>query len=224
MRIPALFLILMLTAVSMAAAAGTSKPIDVTSQQMETLEKGKIVLFHGNVKVVQDTGTLLADTVRQYIAEDRLEAEGNVHYREVKDQETTDLYGDKMTYDRKTGYGKVTGQPKMVRAIAGKPDELTTITGDLIEFFNQEKRAKVTGQAVIDQVNSKSKSDLADYYYDTRKLVLTGNPWVWQKDENNTGEYTGKTITMFTDTKNVIINEDVIAKITPVKKEKTDKK
>ena len=208
----------------MAAAAGTSKPIDVTSQQMETLEKGKVVLFHGNVKVVQDTGILYADTVRQYIADDRLEAEGNVHYQEVKDKETTDLFGDKMAYNRKAGYGLATGNPKMVHTVTGKPDENTTVTGDQIEFFNTEKRAKVSGHAEINQTNSKSKSDVADYYFDTKKMVLTGHPWVWQKDENNTGEYTGKIITMFTDTKNVIINDDVQAQITPVKKDKTDKK
>ena len=74
----------------------------------------------------------------------------------------------------------------------------------------------------ITQKDSKAKSDVADYYSEAKKLVLTGHPWVWQKNPDNEGEYTGTVITVFTDTKKVVIEENVVAKITPVKKEKTE--
>ncbi len=196
------------------------KPIDVTSQQMETLHKGKTAFFSGQVKVTQEQGILYADKVWHYLAEDRLEASGNVHYQEKKDNETTDIYGGRMVYNRKTGYGTVSKSPKIIRQDTVNPKNDTTITGDLIEMFNNEKRAKVTGHVIIVQPEAKSKSDVADYYYQEKKLVLTGNPWVWQQNEDNTSEYTGNVITVFTENERVIIEENVQAKITPIKKEK----
>ncbi|MDD5491645.1 MAG: LptA/OstA family protein [bacterium] len=198
------------------------KPIDVSSQQMETLEKGKVAFFSGQVKVTQEQGVLYADKVWHYLAEDRLEAAGNVHYQEKKDNETTDIYGGRMVYNRKTGYGTVSKSPKIVRLDAVNPKNDTTITGDLIEMFNNEKRAKVSGNVNIVQPEAKSKSDVADYYYEEKKLVLTGKPWVWQQNEDNISEYTGKVITVFTENERVIIEENVQAKITPIKKEKAN--
>ena len=204
------------------AVEPAQKPIDVTSQQMEMLEKGKVAVFTGQVKVVQDNGILWADKVWHYVADDRLEAEGHVHYREIKDKEINDVYGGKMTYDRKKSYGLVTVDPRMIRTNPAKPDEDTIVTGDQVEIFSQEKRAKVTGHVNILQKDSKAKSDVADYYSADKKLVLTGHPWVWQKNPDNEGEYTGTVITVFTDTQKVIIEENVVAKITPVKKEKAE--
>ncbi len=211
----------LLAGTSLAADRG-QKPIDVTSQQMEMLEKGKVALFTGQVKVVQENGTLWADKVWHYLSADRLEAEGHVHYQEIKDKEINDIYGGKMTYDRKKSYGQVTVDPKMTRTNPVKPDEDAVVTGDMIEIFSQEKRARVTGHVDITQKDSKAKSDVADYYSEAKKLVLTGHPWVWQKNPDNEGEYTGTVITVFTDTKKVVIEENVVAKITPVKKEKTE--
>ncbi len=200
--------------------AAENKPIDVSSQQMETLEKGKVAFFSGQVKVTQEQGVLYADKVWHYLADDRLEAAGNVHYQEQKDTEITDIYGGKMTYDRKKEYGIIEKSPKIVRKDTVNPKNDTVITGDVIEIFNNEKRARVTGNVVIVQPEAKSKSDVADYFSLEKKLVLTGNPWVWQQNPDNTSEYTGKTITVFTETERVIIEENVQAKITPIKKEK----
>ncbi len=206
---------------SAAVLSGTeNKPIDVSSQQMETLEKGQVAFFSGQVKVSQEQGLLYADKVWHYLAEDRLEAEGNVHYQEIKEKETTDIYGGKMVFNRKTGYGTVTKSPKIVRQDAANPKNDTTITGDLVEIFNTEKRARVTGNVNIVQPEAKSKSDVADYYYQEKKLVLTGNPWVWQQNPDNTSEYTGKIITVFTENERVVIEENVQAKITSIKNEK----
>ncbi|MBI5554754.1 MAG: hypothetical protein HY920_02730 [Elusimicrobia bacterium] len=203
---------------SAGLSAAENKPIDVSSQQMETLEKGKVVFFSGQVKVSQEQGVLSADKVWHYLAADRLEAEGNVHYQEQKDQEITDIYGGKMTYDRKKEYGIVEKDPKLVRKDTANPKNDTVITGDVIEIFNAEKRARVTGNVVIVQPEAKSKSDMADYFYQEKKLVLTGNPWVWQQNPDNISEYTGKTITVFTETEQAIIEENVQAKIIPKKK------
>lgn len=207
--------------VSLAGLApAEDKPIDVSSQQMETLEKGKVAFFSGKVKVTQEQGILYADKVWHYLADDRLEAAGNVHYQEIKDKETTDIYGGSMVYNRKTGYGTVSQSPKIVRLDAANPKNDTTITGDLVELFNNEKRARVSGNVNIVQPEAKSKSDVADYYYQEKKLVLTGDPWVWQQNQDNISEYTGKVITVFTETERVMIEENVQAKITPIKKEK----
>ncbi len=207
---------------SFSLLAAENKPIDVSSQQMETLEKGKVAFFSGQVKVSQEQGVLYADKVWHYLADDRLEAEGNVHYQEQKDKEITDIYGGKMTYDRKKEYGIVEKNPQIVRKDTVNPKNDTVITGDVIEIFNNEneKRARVTGNVAIVQPEAKSKSDVADYFYQEKKLVLTGNPWVWQQNSDNISEYTGKTITVFTETERVIIEENVQAKITPIKKEK----
>jgi lipopolysaccharide export system protein LptA len=123
-----------------------------------------------------------------------------------------------MTYDRKKEYGIVEKNPKIVRKDTVNPKNDTVITGDLIEIFNNEKRARVTGNVAIVQPEAKSKSDVADYFYQEKKLVLTGNPSVWQKNPDNISEYSGKTITVFTETERVIIEENVQVKITPVKK------
>jgi lipopolysaccharide transport protein LptA len=204
---------------SAGLAQAEDKPIDVSSQQMETLDKGKTAFFSGQVKVTQEQGILYADKVWHYLAEDRLEASGNVHYQEKKDNETTDIYGGRMVYNRKTGYGTVSKSPKIIRQDTVNPKNDTTITGDLIELFNNERRAKVSGHVNIVQPEAKSKSDVADYFYQEKKLVLTGDPWVWQQNEDNTSEYTGKIITVFTENERVIIEENVQAKITPLKKD-----
>jgi lipopolysaccharide transport protein LptA len=198
-----------------------NKPIDVSSQQMETLEKGKVAFFSGKVKVSQEQGLLYADKVWHYLADDRLEAEGNVHYQEIKDKETTDIYGGKMVYNRKTGYGTVSQAPKIVRQDIANPKNDTTITGDLVEIFDTEKRARVTGNVNIVQPEAKSKSEVADYFSQEKKLVLTGKPWVWQQNQDNISEYTGKVITVYSESERVIIQENVQAKITSIKKEES---
>ncbi|MDD5131971.1 MAG: LptA/OstA family protein [bacterium] len=221
-RIVIFAIAIVLLAGSAVLAPGEDKPIDISSQQMETLNKGKVAFFSGQVKVTQEQGILYADKVWHYLAEDRLEASGNVHYQEKKDQETTDIYGGRMVYNRQTGYGTVSKSPKIVRLDAANPKNDTTITGDLIEMFNNEKRAKVSGNVNIVQPAAKAKSEVADYYYQEKKLVLTGNPWVWQQNEDNISEYTGKVITVFTENERVIIEENVQAKITSIKKEKAN--
>lgn len=211
-------LVLILLYPSLIKAEQSSSPINITSQQMEMLEKGKVALFSGQVKVSQDENVLFADKVWHYLREDRVEAEGNVHFQEIKDKETMDIYGDKIVYDRKQNYGIVTGHPKMTRKDPADPKKDTIVTGNKIEVFQTENRAKISGNVEITQSEAKSKSEVADYYGETRKLVLTGSPWVWQKNPDNIAEYTGEVITLFTDTKNVIIDKDVQAKITPIKK------
>lgn len=208
--------------VGIGYAAEDSRPIDVTSAQMEMLEKGKVVRFNGNVKVVQEGNVLYADTVWHYLTDDRLEAEGNVHYQEVKDQEITDIYGGKMVYERKNGYGVVTVNPKAVYTDSASQNNNTEITGDKIEAFQQEKRALVTGNVLIVQPGAQAKSEKAEYFFEAKKIILTGNPWVWQKTEESIGEYRGKVITL-TQNKRVVIEENVQAKITPVKKESPGK-
>ncbi|MDD5259846.1 MAG: LptA/OstA family protein [bacterium] len=215
-----IFWMLFLSAVNILSGA-ENKPIDVSSQQMETLEKGKVAFFSGQVKVTQEQGILYADKVWHYLAEDRLEAEGNVHYQEKKEQEITDIYGGKMVFNRKTGYGTVTKSPKIVRQDTANPKNDTTITGDLVEIFNNEKRARVSGNVNIVQPEAKSKSNVADYYSLEKKLVLTGNPWVWQKNQDNISEYTGKVITIYTENERVVIEENVQAKITSIKNEES---
>ena len=61
----------------------TKKPVDIVSDSMEGLEKGKIIIFKGNVLTKQDDLQIFSDTLTAYLNEEtneveKADAEGNV--------------------------------------------------------------------------------------------------------------------------------------------------
>ncbi len=65
----------------------SKKPVDIVSDTMEGLEKGKVIIFKGNVVTKQDDLRIFSDTLTAHLNEEsneveRAEAEGNVKIRQ----------------------------------------------------------------------------------------------------------------------------------------------
>lgn len=117
------------------AGAAPKKPINVTSDRMEADKGANVVVFKGNVVVVEDF-TLCSDELFVYY-DDRQEvkdivADGNVR---IFQQDKTATAG-KAVYDRKSRSIVLTEDPQVVQCT-------DTVRGDKITVFIDEDRAMV---------------------------------------------------------------------------------
>lgn len=117
------------------AGASPKKPINVTSDRMEADKGANVVVFKGNVVVVEDF-TLCSDELFVYYDDKRevkdIVADGNVR---IFQQDKTATAG-KAVYDRKNRSIVLTEDPKVVQCS-------DTVKGDKITVFIDEDRAMV---------------------------------------------------------------------------------
>lgn len=116
-------------------AAAPKKPIDVTSDKMEADKGAGVVVFRGNVVVVEDF-TLCSDELYVYYDEKKdvkdIVANGNVRIY----QEDKTATSGKASYDRKNRTLVLSESPQVVQCT-------DTIKGDRITVYIDEDRAMV---------------------------------------------------------------------------------
>ena len=121
---------------------------------------------------------------------------------------STIITGDKLIYDHKNRTAEIIGQAKIVR------DKSILTSRKLKVFFDDEGSflsAEARGKVKINfaEENIRGEADSVDYFAQEKRIVLTGNPHIWQKDN----EIFGKRITIIIkeDKEQVIVDEEVKA-------------
>lgn len=118
----------------------SKKPVDIVSDTMEGLEKGKVIIFKGNVVTKQDDLRIFSDTLTAHLNEEsneveRAEAEGNVKI--LKGERTATC--DQAIFEN--AKGEITLKGNVV--VYSGPDRLA---GDTVVYYINEERVTVVGE------------------------------------------------------------------------------
>ena len=121
---------------------------------------------------------------------------------------STIITGDKLIYNHKNRTAEIIGKAKIVR-------DKSTLTSRRLKVFFDEKgnflSAEAQGKVRInfEEENIRGEADSVDYFAQEKKLVLRGNPRIWQKEN----EISGKKITLIIkeDKERIIVDEEVKA-------------
>lgn len=118
----------------------SKKPVDIVSDTMEGLDKGKIIIFKGNVVTKQDDLRIFSDRLTAHLNEEsneveRAEAEGNVKI--VKAERTATC--DQAIFENAKGEITLTGNV----VVYSGPDRLA---GDTVIYYINEDRVTVAGE------------------------------------------------------------------------------
>jgi outer membrane protein assembly factor BamD len=118
----------------------SKKPVDIVSDTMEGLEKGKIIIFKGNVVTKQDDLRIFSDGLTAHMNEEnneveRAEAEGNVKI--VKAERTATC--ERAIFENAKGEITLTGN---VVVYSGSD----RLAGDTIIYYINEDRVTVAGE------------------------------------------------------------------------------
>ncbi|HME43357.1 MAG TPA: lipopolysaccharide transport periplasmic protein LptA [Syntrophorhabdales bacterium] len=118
----------------------SKKPVDIVSDTMEGLDKGKIIIFKGNVLTKQDDLQIFSDTLTAHLNEEsneveRADAEGNV---KIVKQDRTATCNEAIFENAK---GEITLKGDAV--VYSGADRLA---GDTIIYYINEDRVTVAGE------------------------------------------------------------------------------
>jgi len=118
----------------------SKKPVDIVSDTMEGLDKGKVIIFKGNVLTKQDDLQIFSDTLTAHLNEEsneveRADAEGNV---KIVKQDRTATCNEAIFENAK---GEITLKGNAV--VYSGADRLA---GDTIIYYINEDRVTVAGE------------------------------------------------------------------------------
>lgn len=125
-------------------AALLSRPVEISADKLEVLDREHKAVYRGHAKAVRDTTTLTCDTLTVFYSPSRevvrIEADGNV---EAVDGDRH-AWGEHADFDNATGVLKVTGSP---RAQSGE----RKVTGEEITFTTGTDKVEVLKPRTMDQ-------------------------------------------------------------------------
>ncbi|MFH1238722.1 MAG: LptA/OstA family protein [bacterium] len=126
-------------------AKDKDRPPVITSDTIEMRDKGNVIAFKGNVKMVKGNSTVTADKMINFVKEDRIDGEGNVHFVGVGEQkETVEIKSDFVQYFNKEKKAILTGKPW---AYQDTKDNKGEYTGDKMTIFTEEQKLVIEGNA-----------------------------------------------------------------------------
>lgn len=120
-------------------------PPVITSNTIEMLEKGKVIAFKGNVKLVKGNSTITADEMINFVKEDRIEGKGNVHFIGLGEQkELVEVKSGFVEYFDKEKKAILTGNPWAYQDTKESKGEYT---GDKMTIFTEQQKLVIEGNA-----------------------------------------------------------------------------
>jgi len=167
----------------------------------EYVDEGHVLLL-GRVRMVDSTRELLADKVHYFEETRKAVAEGRVvfsdsskimkanelEYDEINEIVTAvrnvtlsdtakhmTLYGDSIKYHRHEGYALAHGHPKFVKLDSTESRTLT-ITGNVMEMFDDGERVKVSGDVVITRGEVVAHCGELEFINNEEKVILSITP------------------------------------------------
>ena len=119
------------------------------------------------------------------------------------DATTLDVSSERMSFDSKTHIFIFEEKVRVLRCAM-------TILCDRLQVVNDTSEKSIeriiaTGNVRFQQGNHSAVAERADYFESEQKLVLTGNPRVWDTQEHN--ELTGEEIVVLLQTEKVFVKQ-----------------
>jgi len=209
----------LLILVSTVFAEKPKETMNITGERMEVLKRGEITRFLGNVRLVKGKDVIVSDLMEHYEKKDYVVGKGNVHFTAYPEESIRlEAFSDQLTYNVQSRDTTLTGNPELIRINEGESQETVKIRGEIIELFGREKKAHVKTGARVEYGGMVALSEILDYDYETRKIVLSGgSPHIYQEDEQVTADYSAEVITIFVDEQRVVMEGNVKAFIHPKK-------
>jgi lipopolysaccharide transport protein LptA len=185
----------------------------ITGDKMKMLQKGDILEFIGNVKLVQQNLTITADKMKSNEKTGMVEGYGNITVKYSSGTENTYAWGDKAEYNKNSGSGIFTGNIKVKRILRDTTDSLD-LTCDELEVFEFGDRFHAIKNVRITQPYTVATSSEAFYDHKTEEILLTGGPpKIIRTDEKGHSEYSGDKIAIVTDTEEFTVLGNVKTKM-----------
>jgi hypothetical protein len=103
------------------------------------------------------------------------------------DKENAILYGEKGFYNRQLSYGKVLGNPRLVKTDTVSCEQME-VHGRIMEIWDDESRVIVTDSVRIIKGEMKAFCSRAEYRYDQDWVILEDLPILWYQDQEMKGE------------------------------------
>lgn len=191
-------------------------PATITGDKMKMLQKGDILEFIGNVKLVQQNLTITADKMKSNEKTGMVEGYGSITVKYSSDTENTYAWGDTAEYNKNNGSGIFTGNVKVKRTVSKKPKDTDSIvlTCEKLEIFDFGDRYRAIKNVQINQEYTVATSSEAFYDNKTKEIFLTGGPArIIRNDENGHSEYSGDKISIVTDKEKFTVLGNVKSKM-----------
>ncbi|MDO8734601.1 MAG: LptA/OstA family protein [Elusimicrobiota bacterium] len=213
-----LLLLTHLLTYSLTLCLYAGEPATITGNKMKMLQKGDILEFIGNVKLVQQNLTITADKMKSNEKTGMVEGYGSITVRYSSGTENTYAWGDTAEYNKNSGSGIFTGNVKIKRTLSKPPSGMDTnvinpgrddklsdsnglnLTCEELEIFEFGDRYHAIKNVQINQEYTVATSSEAFYDHKTKEIFLTGGPpKIIRTDEKGHSEYSGDKIAIVTD-------------------------
>ncbi|PIU82918.1 MAG: hypothetical protein COS68_06855 [Elusimicrobia bacterium CG06_land_8_20_14_3_00_38_11] len=173
-------------------------PATITGDKMKMLQKGDILEFIGNVKLVQQNLTITADKMKSNEKTGMVEGYGHITVKYSSGTENRYAWGDTAEYNKNSGSGIFTGNVKIKRILGDTTDSID-LTCEELEVFEFGDRYHAIKNVRISQEYTVATSSEAFYDNETKEIFLTGGPpKVVRTDEKGHSEYSGDKIAIDT--------------------------
>ena len=173
--------------------SSSSSPVIVTSDEMRYWTAERHARYGGKVQALSESGQLDAARLDIIDGGDQFEAQGAVrHYiprrespengaRADKVLEKRIVSGTEMTIRSSTlKYEKQTNKITYAGGVVVRSGELHLSSDTLVASVTEKggglERATARGKVRIRQNSKEGKADVADYFFNDQKFILTGNP------------------------------------------------
>jgi len=175
-------------------------PATITGNKMNILQKGDILEFIGNVKLVQQNINITADRMKSNEKTGMVHGAGNIAIRYSSGTEDTYTWGDTADYNKNTGSGIITGNVKVKRTLSKSTTDVVNLTCDKLELFEFGDRFHAIGNVKVNQPFMVATSSEAFYDHKSKEIMLIGgSPKIVKSDSKGNSEYSGDRIIIVTD-------------------------
>jgi lipopolysaccharide export system protein LptA len=179
------------------APSSSSSPNIIMAERMEYWTEEARIRYMGGVQMLSDNSQLQADMLQIFAGGDRIEAQGRIRHLIPKMLDSTDAEGSIQA--RRGTNGEMPNNPdrEMIRIFSDNLNykkEMRSIdygngvrlesgsirmTSDTLRatMDSQGKRierATAAGKVLIEQTGRKAKGELADYYFDPGRFIVSG--------------------------------------------------
>jgi lipopolysaccharide transport protein LptA len=193
-----------------------NSPVYASSDFMEAQTQSKIARYWQRAKIWQEDQVIRAEMISLFRSDNRLIAEKSVtslfYLKEKKsskdkfDSKPATIQAERMVYEDERQRAFYEKNVRMVSSMG-------LLTSDQLEIFlvteggqRSVQRMIAKGKVKMSQPNRRSSSDLAEYFREEEKVVLTGGPPTIVDSER--GSATGARLTMYMNDDRISVEGD----------------
>lgn len=191
--------------------------MDITGDSMVLKERGKMVVFEGNVRIEDEGNVLRADRVVHYKDQGLAEAFGHVQVEAWgKKGERFQGEGRYGRYDQNAQHAELRRNAWM-KKMAGPGEEPLEVYGDRIVFLDPQRQLVAKGHVRLMQGTSTWATAEGAVYDQAIKVVTLwgGPPVLFRKTDKGTTRIQGRRVTIHVETKMAEVEKSVTAHMVP---------